>query len=263
MDMILYGNRAASTRFSVSADTEEATFEALKAIDLNPANTWRTTAKGDQYFILDGTAANPILGCCVFNTNLVTGDTLQLQSSDDNFASTDETQDFTFVTRTRPEYNESTGEFEEVTYSDAYCFCSLSRQDYRLLLNSAVVTDAYYEIGTIILFSYAHTFTRDTRQFWPGGYETTKIINQGEYGNALVHPLYSRFFMQLDIPLTSKAQIDAIINASVCKAVVYVLEGFEGTMLLGTLQADVPVNRNYYFDTIDNKTITATVTELI
>ncbi|GAG31203.1 unnamed protein product, partial [marine sediment metagenome] len=119
---IFYRNIANDTAYTITVTTEASTFDKENAIDAIPTNTYRSTSQLAQYYTFNGTTGRNIKGCAIINTNvnIFGGDTLELHTSDNDFASTDESQTFVQVSRTVEEMDTATNIMGEVTYYDYY-----------------------------------------------------------------------------------------------------------------------------------------------
>jgi hypothetical protein len=234
---IFANNIANDTAFTVTATTEASTFELENALDSSPKNTWRSTDKANQYFTFNGTSVRQIFGCALFNINTASGDTLQLQTSNNDFAATIDTANFTTVER--KVYEMSSGILTETTYTDAYVFQNSNHQDYRIFMNNAAGT--YTEIGKIYLFSLDYQFGKDFNYGASFGSENSFISQKGSYGLLTENFKTQRKIWQFQFPGINQAQTDILVNqVGANPFICWIPDGLTNPFYYGKMRVTLP-----------------------
>jgi hypothetical protein len=236
---VLFTNRANDKVYTVAATTETSSFEVENAIDCNPKTTWKATGITQNYITFTGSSVAAIKGCYINNHNINEGSvTFNLETSDDNFSSTDTTTAFTSVTR--QEIEEINGVVQVVNYNDAYAFISTTCKDVRVSMIKS--TGSNHEIGSIYIFTkdfdipgsgIAWNATR--------GAETVIINNTGNFGqqyNSFRFQRHSETFEYPQIPIEFLPLLGEIA-ANPC--VVFMPDGIAGAHFLGKITFGVPV----------------------
>lgn len=229
-DYLHYNDRANSTSFTLTATNSATSFPVTNVLTDRQFNTWRSTGTGTVYVTFNGSASRTITGVILFNINLVTGDTLQLQTSDDDFATTKSTTDFTVLTRSLVRYNNTTKETGSFNKYDAYVVASLTAQDFRIkMASTSGVT--YYEIGRVYISSSVQTFLNNPYYKYQGGYETVSRYRETEYGNVIDYPLYTRMnFPAIEMRNATNTQARVLCQiAPMNKSVCYFIDALGGT----------------------------------
>lgn len=199
---IFYVNR--TKKYTLTATTE-ATDHPVENV-LNPFvfNTWRSTTNGDQYVTFDCNTSRDIDMIYVGNHNLSTYTTFQLQASNDNFATHDDTA-ITSLSQSRHR-QDSDGEYESYTLRSGYALLTGTYKDFRIKINSTL---SYYEIGFIGIYGLDYTFDNNWIQRFSAGLRTQKDIIQGNYGHTTSKYWFQRWEFDLEFKDNlSKTQSD-------------------------------------------------------
>ncbi len=234
---VFANNIANDTAFTVTTTTEATSFEKENALDSSPKNIWRSTDKANQYFTFNGTSARQIFGCALFNINTASGDTLQLQTSNNDFGATIDTANFTLVNRTV--YEMSSGILTETTYTDAYVLQNSNHQDYRIFMNHAAGT--YTEIGKIYLFGLDYTFPKDYNFGSIEGTENAFVSNRGSYGLITNSFKYQPRIWQFSFPGLELAQTEILTHRIAANPFVsWIPSGLTNPIYFGSMKIATP-----------------------
>jgi hypothetical protein len=237
---VLFNNRANDLVYTLSATTEATTFDVENAIDGIPANTWKSTAITQTYITLNGTAAAAIRGCYIFNHNITGGSvTFNLETSDDDFSSTDTSTAFTTVSRTETE--KVNGIIQSVSYNDAYVFIATTCQDVRISMIQTA-TNTYHKIGMIYLFMNDFEIPPPCYRWGATrGPESVKSQNTGQYGQQNERFQFQRYTESYDYPKLPVAILPLMSQIAANEQVVWMPDGINGKHFLGSLSYGVPV----------------------
>lgn len=230
-DRFFYNDLAGSTAFTVTA-TETIGFGKENAYEDNlPGNLWQSDGTGTQYFTFTGTGPENIKGCYLINTNLVTGDTVEIEASDDGFSTIEQTQALTLTESTYDTFDDLNNRLLSVTNNNWYAHFDWTYRDYRVKFLTSNPIDGY-QAGRILLFAGDYTVDKnhDGASYQAGATIVNDVI-PGMYGRTEKIFNHRKLFHELPYRSIKGSQVRELQKIQLCKPVVLWIDGLESNRL--------------------------------
>jgi hypothetical protein len=238
----LYDNLIKSAALSLSGANEVSGFEVDNLTNRNVRLGLLTDAITTQYIIIDmGTVAVPIKGVFLENINLVTGDTLRLQGSDDNFVTTPDDVAVTIRTHSGlyKAWDSVNEHFVMSQRNYAYLLASWSRKKYRVAMSK--LAGSSISIGEIYLAGSHYVNVSNYLARPREGQITSKLARQNISGHEIEDINYQKWDQAsryLGVAQSQKNILSIDINAN--EFVCYLFEGSGNEGFYGTIQVGAP-----------------------
>lgn len=245
-------------QYTLTATTEATDHPVENVLTEFPQNTWQSTTNGDQYVTFDGTSSKDITMVYIGNHNLSTYTTFEVQASDDNFSTHDDTS-VTVLSETK-NYRGDDGEPRNYTYYSGYALVNGNYKDIRVKMNSSL---SYYEIGFIAIYLRSEEFDANWVQRFRAGIRTQKDIIQGNYGHTTSKLWFQRWEAELEFKDSlPKTQSDWMTQSlPIAPTCVFVPEGLTEIYLCEAFIDELPENLQAI--STDNKSLSLKLIEKI
>ncbi len=226
---------------NVTVNSEAASFEHEYLYDEIVGTKFRSSGTSQVIINMDLYASTAIKGIVLLDHNMEASDTTyEFEASNvSNFSSVAYSGTLQFKTRTVKRKN-SNGVLENITRRDAYFACQWNCRYFRLRLKKA---SANVEIGGLLLLTGNYELEKNYNWGYTSGFERNFTSISNERGVVFKKQKYSRRIFTLNfsgLADDQKELMDEEVGEN--EFVVFFPKGYDGDLLYGTMEFDVPVH---------------------